>query len=371
MADPIKYTPAYDFSNFQASNPNTPLPGNRMDIELQNIDEAVGQTITALKDVRRADGKLQNGCVTSDSLDPTVSAGLAADVLTALGPQAEASIQEALPQWRGAWVTATVYDVNDLARENGSTYICLVAHTAGVFVTDLAASRWELFAQQGSPGAGTGDMVAANNLSDVASAPASLVNLGLTATAAQINRLAEVLSLLDSAIHIWRRPLAEIPAGYQLCDGTNGTIDLRDKFIIGAGSTYAVGATGGAATVTLTTAQLPVHTHSDGTLAAASGGSHTHGASTGGAGAHSHTTATIRSQPGGPPATGLSESESIGESAADSVATNGVGDHAHSVTVSAGGAHTHDVTGATGETGSGEAHNNLPPYYALCFIQKV
>ena len=183
MADPTKYTPGYDFSNFQANTPNRPLPGDRVDVELADISASVNQTIDALRDVRRADGKLQNGSVTSDALAPTVAVDLAADVLAAIRPQAEAEIQEALPQWRGAWGTGTAYAVNDLAREAGSSYICVGAHTAGVFSTDLAAGRWEIFAQQGNAGAGTGDMLAANNLSDLADAATARTNLGVAAAA--------------------------------------------------------------------------------------------------------------------------------------------------------------------------------------------
>ena len=51
------------------------------------------------------------------------------------------------------------------------------------------------------------------------------------------------------------------PAGWAICDGTNGTPDLRNRFIVGAGASYGVGATGGADTVTLTEAQMPKHTH--------------------------------------------------------------------------------------------------------------
>lgn len=68
--------------------------------------------------------------------------------------------------------------------------------------------------------------------------------------------------------------LANIPDGWALCDGTNGTPDLRGRFVIGAGGSYAKGATGGAASgttssdgggttgaTTLTANQMPAHTH--------------------------------------------------------------------------------------------------------------
>jgi len=53
-------------------------------------------------------------------------------------------------------------------------------------------------------------------------------------------------ALPSGVILLWYGSIASIPAGYVLCNGANGTLDLRDKFIVGAGSTYAVGANGGA-----------------------------------------------------------------------------------------------------------------------------
>jgi hypothetical protein len=60
----------------------------------------------------------------------------------------------------------------------------------------------------------------------------------------------------SGGILLWSGSIGSIPAGYVLCNGNNSTPDLRDRFIVGAGSTYAVDATGGSADAT-----LPTHTH--------------------------------------------------------------------------------------------------------------
>jgi hypothetical protein len=76
--------------------------------------------------------------------------------------------------------------------------------------------------------------------------------------------------IISKTIIMWDRAL--LPTGWVECDGSNGTPDLRDKFVIGAGSTYAQGATGGTnayggtydltiATHIITTAELPEHGH--------------------------------------------------------------------------------------------------------------
>jgi microcystin-dependent protein len=62
-------------------------------------------------------------------------------------------------------------------------------------------------------------------------------------------------------ITLWSGQVDKISAGWVLCDGQNGTPDLRSRFIVGAGPDYNVGTTGGENTVTLTTDQLPAHNH--------------------------------------------------------------------------------------------------------------
>lgn len=54
------------------------------------------------------------------------------------------AIGGALVTVRGAWATATAYAVNDQVTTGGNTFVCLIAHTSGVFATDLAAGKWQL-----------------------------------------------------------------------------------------------------------------------------------------------------------------------------------------------------------------------------------
>lgn len=106
-----------------------------------------------------------------------LAAAVSADEAAASAALATSAQENLFDAWRGAWLTATAYVEGDLVRSSGTTYICLEAHTSGTFSTDLSASKWEVFAQQGSAGAGTGDMLAANNGSDFSSLSAARANL--------------------------------------------------------------------------------------------------------------------------------------------------------------------------------------------------
>jgi len=88
--------------------------------------------------------------------------------------------------WKGQWLTSTAYAINNLVIEAGTTYICKVAHTSGTFSTDLTAVKWEILASKGSTGAGTGDLLAANNLSEL-TATAATVRSNITAAKSGAN----------------------------------------------------------------------------------------------------------------------------------------------------------------------------------------
>jgi hypothetical protein len=129
-------------------------------------------------------------------------------------------------------------------------------------------------------------------------------------------------------IMLWSGSSASIPTGWLLCDGTNSTPDLRNRFVVGATSTYAVGATGGSADAIVV--------------------SHTHTATVTDPG-HLHT----YNQPG-----------SIG------VAGGGNGVASLSFSSVNTSTATTGITVANSTTGSSGTNANLPPYYALCYIMK-
>lgn len=172
----------------------------------------------------------------------------------------------------------------------------------------------------------------------------------VTATQSQLN-----MPVPSGFIGMWSGSVGAIPSGWYLCNGANGTPDLRDKFVVGAGSTYAVGATGGSATTTLITANLPAHTHTI-TATTDSQGVHTHSVTDPG---HTHSYSSISTTGGiaigggyGPVAT------------ATSSATTGI-------SIQSAGAHTHTITASASSTGSGTAFDTRPPYYALAYIMKA
>ena len=173
-------------------------------------------------------------------------------------------------------------------------------------------------------------------------------------------------------IIMWGGLVSNIPGGWALCDGTNGTPDLRDRFVVGAGNNYNVGDAGGLATNTLSVSQLPSHNHAFAVTGNTNaGGSHTHVASSTSTvtdPGHRHTS-TIEGasvQAGGYGGTlsatnGYTGTSSTGVTVATATSITLAADHTHGISIS----------GNTSASGSGQSVENRPPYYALCFLQKV
>lgn len=158
-------------------------------------------------------------------------------------------------------------------------------------------------------------------------------------------------------IAIWSGSVGSIPSGWVLCNGQNGTPDLRNSFILGAGNTYAVGATGGS-----TDAIVPSHTHS---ATSSSSASSTSTASVSDPG-HQHTLTNFSAiTGGGAEQIALNNGTNLtGRSFSTNSATTGI-----SVGVSTSTSVSTTTTVAT--TGTSVTNANMPPYYALAFIMKT
>ena len=180
------------------------------------------------------------------------------------------------------------------------------------------------------------------------------------------------------------------PSGWAVCDGNNGTPNLKNRFILGA-NPKAAGSVGGVESVTLTAEQsgLPAHTHATDTAAAhhAHGNytinvSHVHSAWTNGGGDHSHglwakqdvpTSGSGRRITGGAQGSAPGEWDGTGGGAHNhgvSVAAAGSSAHQLPNTAGANASHSHSVNANTNANAS-QPHDNMPPYYVLVYIMKL
>lgn len=198
----------------------------------------------------------------------------------------------------------------------------------------------------------------------------------VTATASELNT-ASTHYVPTGGIIMWSGSTSNIPSGWTLCDGIDHgdteVPDLRDRFVVGAGSTYDVGDADGG-TATLTEDNMPAHTHSSGTLGgtAESNGTHSHTGTTNTTGAHTHT-----QNMGNPnvPTGGATAWSAFNVGVSNNgYQTDSAGSHSHTLNVNDNGAHTHTVdvnSGDTGSKGSGTAFDIIPKYYALAYIMKL
>ena len=152
----------------------------------------------------------------------------------------------------------------------------------------------------------------------------------------QVATTAFVQTALSSAfttgmIMLWSGASSAIPTGWLLCDGSNSTPDLRNRFVVGAGSTYSVGATGGSADAVVVS--------------------------------HTHTATSVVTDPG-------HSHQYIRDKDAGSISSHQYSDsNAGYLNTSTS---TTGITVATtnASTGVSGTNANLPPYYALCYIMK-
>jgi hypothetical protein len=138
-------------------------------------------------------------------------------------------------------------------------------------------------------------------------------------------------------IVLWSGSIGSIPAGWVLCNGSNGTPDLRNRFIVGAGSTYSVDATGGSADAIVVS-----HTHTATSTSVVTDPGHVHDLSVGGV---------------------ETEQGRVGEGGTSQPSTLQTASATTGITVA--------TTTTNASAGTSGTNANLPPYYALCYIMKT
>ena len=170
-------------------------------------------------------------------------------------------------------------------------------------------------------------------LSGAATAPTAangVSNTQVATTAFVSNSLSNILP--SGVIVMWSGSVASIPAGWLLCNGSSGTPDLRDRFVLGAGSTFNPGATGGSAN-----AIVVAHTHTATSVVTDPGHAHSYSAPSG------------------------TDDGGFSGSVVDSIISATTGTARTGITVAT-------TVASAGSSGVGA---NLPPYYALAYIMKA
>ena len=172
-------------------------------------------------------------------------------------------------------------------------------------------------------------------------------------------------------IIMWHGADNAVPTNWALCNGSNGTPDLRNQFVVGRGGLYGAGSTGGEANTTLVEANLPSHTHSDGTLAA-SGGSHSHAFSGSGSNTHNHNIRSTGGDDHNDTQRHIQNGRNDGNFGFVDIDTdNATINFSISGNTDPSGSLSLGVSGDTGSTGSGQSLTNLPPYYAIAYIMRI
>lgn len=165
------------------------------------------------------------------------------------------------------------------------------------------------------------------------------------------------------AIIMWSGSISSIPTGWALCNGSNGTPNLRNRFVVAAGGSYGVGDTGGQNAIT----DVPKHSHNvSGNTGGA--GKHSHGGNTNSTGNHRHEYQQAFRDNG--------DYFDANDGGIDRELfyrtrnTSNAGGHSHNISTDTEGNHTHNVSGNTNAVGSSSV-DVRPLYYALAYIMKL
>lgn len=166
MSQPTPYVRQANFTDHTQNLPDVPQDGTEMDAEFNAVKVTLDETLTNLALIQADDGGLKSGVVTRRSLSDELVLGISKPAIS--------------------WYTATAYEPGDEVWVSGKLYVCNIAHTSGVFATDLAALRWTqiLDASPAMIGVITADAQAAQAGAELAEANAEAAAAGIAALVA-------------------------------------------------------------------------------------------------------------------------------------------------------------------------------------------
>jgi hypothetical protein len=202
MPYPTKYTRQYDFQSYQVSNPTRPLPGNQVNIDLNAVKQSVGEIVDFLKGPIRADGKLANGSVGIDQLNPNLNLGFS--LPTTWEPGVDYTIDSTVLHANKFWKANVAHTSTDGFDESKWTEIVdfgAQATAAAASAASTAADR----VQTGADAAAT----AADRVQTGADAAATASDRTATAADAAATAADRVATGTDSANAQTARDVAE------------------------------------------------------------------------------------------------------------------------------------------------------------------
>ena len=265
--------------------------------------------------------------------------------------------------------TGTITSSGSLAI-NGSVYLDGSLGTNGQVLTSVGSTNTPVWTSLGTMSAQNSNAVAITGgaiaTTGALNVTGSLTMDGATGSSGQVITSSgssatptwtSIVTFTTGMIILWSGSVGTIPSGWALCNGSSGTPDLRNRFVVGAGSTYNPNNTGGSANATLVS-----HNH---TASTSTTGAHSHSGSTNTVGNHVHTANLYSSSVIG----GAQGAEGGNSYTGSTFSTNGAGAHSHTVSIPSSGTHNHTVS--VNSSGTSATNANLPPYYALAYIMKL
>jgi microcystin-dependent protein len=380
MPQPPIYTPQTNFSETQGTAGRDPVPTPALDVEFAALKHTLDVTLANLELIQNDDGSLRAGLVGPLQLTAQAIAAIA-DALSPMqgpqgiqgqqgiqgpqgqqgiqGPQGQQGIQGPQggqgptgPQGMSFEPDAVVETLTDRDAYDAEQigFAVIVLETSKIYFRIGGAGEWTDGTGWGQGPSGPAGAQGPQGPQG-GTGPAGLQGpAGPQGEPGPAGPSAGNLPI--GAIVIWPGPTSSIPSGWVLCDGQNGTPDLRGRFPIGAATAYPNGSVGGQSTVAPTTQAAGAHSHAVGQTALTVAQMPN----------HNHTGVVVR---GNATVGGQKTTDDQGLEYAERLLVG------PTVGAGSGSGHSHSLDSAGNHTHTLAAISTMPPYRSVHFIMRI